>query len=178
MAETRTKVAFSCQEPDDTLIALIGHSQDDVDVAKRLENALVGIGLTIHPSQKRFDAEGELEGFGQAISSSDLLFLLWSASSQSSQLVSCAWTTALSMKKTIIPCLLDPTPLPDSLQTTPGIPFNDFEQGLAQIFSKLNLRQQESGNHANHDSLAEIGTIITARARSPQPSTAAPTGAR
>lgn len=53
---------------------------------------------------------------GEAIADQEVFLLAWSENSAISHFVELEWNTAIALKKTIIPCLLDDTPLAPSLR--------------------------------------------------------------
>lgn len=62
---------------------------------------------------------------GEAIADQDVFLLTWSKNSKASHFVEFEWCTAIALKKTIVPCLLDETPLALSLRTFHGHRLND-----------------------------------------------------
>ena len=62
---------------------------------------------------------------GEAIADKDVFLLAWSKNSARSHFVEFEWCTAIALKKTIIPCLLDDTPLASSLGTFHGYRLDD-----------------------------------------------------
>ena len=62
---------------------------------------------------------------GEAIADQDVFLLAWSKHAASSHFVELEWNTAVALKKTIIPCLLDETPLAPSLRAFHGYPLQD-----------------------------------------------------
>lgn len=62
---------------------------------------------------------------GEAIADQDVFLLAWSKNSAASHFVEFEWCTAIALKKTIVPCLLDDTPLAPSLKTFHGYRLND-----------------------------------------------------
>lgn len=68
---------------------------------------------------------------GEAIADQDIFLLAWSKHSAASHFVEFEWCTAIALKKTIIPCLLDETALAPSLRTFHGYRLNDTT-GLIQ----------------------------------------------
>lgn len=53
---------------------------------------------------------------GEAIADQDVFLLAWSKNAAASHFVEFEWRTALALKKTIVPCLLDREPVPDALK--------------------------------------------------------------
>lgn len=62
---------------------------------------------------------------GEAISDRDVFLLAWSKNSAASHFVEFEWCTAIALKKKIVPCLLDGTPLAPSLKTFHANTVND-----------------------------------------------------
>jgi hypothetical protein len=117
---------------------LISYSRVDLEFAQELESALTD-GVEV------WRDEGELYGgvqwpkaIGEAIAWSDTLLLVWSAHASRSHFVEFEWTTAVALKKLIIPCLLDHTPLPPSLSAIHGIHCEDLRTALPEIARAIN----------------------------------------
>ncbi|MDF0676159.1 MAG: TIR domain-containing protein [Nitrospira sp.] len=68
---------------------------------------------------------------GEAIADQDVFLLAWSKHSAASHFVELEWNTAIALRKIIVPCLLDDTPLASSLRTFHGYRLNDAT-GLIQ----------------------------------------------
>ncbi len=62
-----------------------------------------------------------------------MFLLAWSKNAAVSKFVDLEWTTALALKKTVIPCLLDSAPLPPLLRATHAIPISDLSKILTAI---------------------------------------------
>ena len=71
---------------------------------------------------------------GEAIADQEVFLLAWSKNSAISHFVELEWNTAIALKKTIIPCLLDDTPLAPSLSVFHGYSAKDVA-GLATCLS-------------------------------------------
>jgi hypothetical protein len=63
---------------------------------------------------------------GEAIADQDVVLLAWSRHAAASHFVEFEWTTAIALKKTIVPCLLDETPLMESLREYHAHPMSDI----------------------------------------------------
>jgi hypothetical protein len=70
------------------------------------------------------------------------LLLIWSNAARNSEWVEEEWTNAKSLKKAIIPCILDKAPLPGILASRAYLDFRNIDQGKAQLLHALNLAQQ------------------------------------
>jgi hypothetical protein len=85
-------------------------------VAEELEGQLTTLGLNVWRDQERLRTGTRWpKALGEAIAERDAFLLLWSADSAKSNFVELEWTTALALKKPILPVLIDQTPLPPSL---------------------------------------------------------------
>ncbi|HRI38004.1 MAG TPA: toll/interleukin-1 receptor domain-containing protein, partial [Nitrospira sp.] len=62
---------------------------------------------------------------GEAIADQNVFLLAWSKNAASSHFVELEWNTAIALKKPIIPCLLDDTPLAPSLRAFHGYSMQD-----------------------------------------------------
>lgn len=71
---------------------------------------------------------------GEAIADQDVFLLAWSKNSAASHFVEFEWCTAIALKKTIVPCLLDETPLAVSLRAFHGYSVQDVA-GLTTCLS-------------------------------------------
>jgi hypothetical protein len=77
---------------------------------------------------------------GEAIADQDILLLAWSKYAAASHFVEFEWCTAIALKKTIIPCLLDSTAMPPSLAATQGIFQISRSYGRAFVYRLGGLR--------------------------------------
>ena len=71
---------------------------------------------------------------GEAIADQEVFLLAWSKNSAASHFVEFEWCTAIALKKTIVPCLLDETPLAVSLRAFHGYSVQDVA-GLTTCLS-------------------------------------------
>ena len=138
-------------------IVLIAYSQEDFDVAKRLENAIVDLGIALHPNQTEVHKRDQSGGVvGQAVALSDLLLVLWSGSAEASSMFQLEWTTALALNKPIIVCRVDETPVPVALGSSHSILLHDFNERIAQI--RIAPRRLKLGESGQQTSIREPGT--------------------
>lgn len=77
---------------------------------------------------------------GEAIADQDIFILAWSKHSAASHFVEFEWTTAIALKKTIIPCLLDKTPLPPALSATQAIDYQKAEDTAFLMLQALQAK--------------------------------------
>ncbi|EIJ35998.1 TIR domain-containing protein [Thiothrix nivea] len=76
---------------------------------------------------------------GEAIAEQDVLLLFWSANAAASHFVTLEWNTAIALKKTLIPVLLDEQPLPNVLK--PYHCFTDVSQLSTHVLSLIPAQQ-------------------------------------
>ncbi|MEO8341822.1 MAG: toll/interleukin-1 receptor domain-containing protein, partial [Nitrospirota bacterium] len=113
----------------------LSYSRDDLPLIEQLEAQ-----LKTHPEIFIWRDQDKIYGgqkwpkvLGEAIADQDVVLLAWSKHAAASHFVEFEWTTAIALKKTIIPCLLDSTPLPPSLAATQGISVGDIQEIIAAL---------------------------------------------
>lgn len=84
--------------------------------------------------------------------------MIWSAAASQSHWVELEWTNALSLRKTIIPCRVDQTPLPALLANVLYIDCRDFENGFLQLREALHL-ELPSAAQPSHEKPEPASTI-------------------
>ena len=101
---------------------IISYAREDLKVVEQLHEALEARGLFVWRDVKNlFPGNPWPEALGKAINESDYVLLCWSEAASASAFVKDEWTTAKALKKTIIPYLLDDTPLPAALAAIHGL---------------------------------------------------------
>jgi hypothetical protein len=94
----------------------LSYAREDLEQAGRIAEQLAAEGVTVWRDQERLCVgQAWPKALGEAIAASDAVLLLWSSRSAGSSFAELEWCTALALKKPILPCLLDQTPLPPSL---------------------------------------------------------------
>jgi TIR domain len=99
--------------------AFISHSSANRAIAATVERRLEAAGLRVWLDDSEIRL-GVLLGteLQESISMSRVLLLLWSEHAATSRWVASEWLTAFHLDRFIIPCRLDPTPLPQCLQNS------------------------------------------------------------
>lgn len=72
----------------------------------------------------------------------DTLVLVWSEVSRASEWVALEWENAISLKKAIIPCLLDEARLPGIMARMAYISFHQIDQGTTNLLHALGLNDR------------------------------------
>jgi hypothetical protein len=100
----------------------LSYARANLALAEELEREITTRGLTVWRDQEEIRVGARWpKALGEAIAKADAFLLLWSADSAKSDFLELEWTTALALKKAILPCLMDQTPLPLSLVAYNGI---------------------------------------------------------
>jgi len=100
----------------------LSYSRDDLPRIEQLEVQLkADPEISIWRDQEKiYGGQKWPKVLGEAIADQDVFLLAWSKKSSVSHFVEFEWNTAIALKKTIVPCLLDDTPLAPSLRTFQG----------------------------------------------------------
>jgi tetratricopeptide (TPR) repeat protein len=118
--------------------AFISYSRDDVTRVEELDHTLRENGVTSWRDQDSlYGGQQWPKAIGEAIAAYDYFLLIWSKNAADSHFVEFEWTTAIALRKAIIPCLLDDTPLPPSLQGIHGIGIKDLHEALPRVLTAL-----------------------------------------
>ncbi|MDF0650500.1 MAG: hypothetical protein CV081_09305 [Nitrospira sp. LK265] len=99
--------------------AFLSYSRTDLPLTQQLEAQIAN-----HPNISIWRDQEKIYGgqkwpkvLGEAIADQDVFLLSWSKNAATSHFVELEWNTAIALKRTIVPCLLDGTPLAPSLKT-------------------------------------------------------------
>ena len=91
----------------------ISYAREDLAVVQPLEQALIACGIGVWRDQESlYGGQQWPKAIGDAISAHDVLLLAWSKHAAASHFVEFEWTTAIALRKTILPCFArrDATP--------------------------------------------------------------------
>lgn len=113
----------------------ISYSRDDLTQVESVEAQLKSSGdIQVWRDQERlYGGQKWPKILGETIAQQDLFLLFWSRQAAASHFVEFEWTTALALKKTIIPCQLDDTPLPSALAAVQSLSVHDFPRLLTAL---------------------------------------------
>lgn len=124
--------------PKSKLKIFLSHASEDKPFVRRLEAALEAAGVETWVDHDDLHAgESFPKRLSAALAACDVLLLVWSQPASLSRWVEMEWSNALSLRKVIIPCVLDGTPLPPLLDSISYANFRDFETGLARVLRAL-----------------------------------------
>ncbi|MDZ7309912.1 MAG: TIR domain-containing protein [candidate division KSB1 bacterium] len=118
----------------------ISHAWEDKALVRRLEAELKAAGAEVWVDHAGIRGGDILpEHISIALDWCNTLLLIWSKAAASSHWVKLEWTNAITLKKRIIPCPIDKTPLPSILASTAYIDFANPANGLQQLLAALQL---------------------------------------
>jgi hypothetical protein len=142
--------------------AFLSYAQEDLETAKQIEEQLTNHGIGVWRDQEELRAgQNWPKALGEAIAASDALVLLWSNSAAASAFVELEWCTALALRKPVLPCLRDDTPLPASLASIEAVQLTGSLEAAAQRISSSLAYQQVPADRSETEqvirSLAKIG---------------------
>lgn len=144
----------------------LSYSRKDTTLVEQLEAALLAHGHTVWRDVESIrGGEQWPKAIGEAIAANHFFVLMWSQHAAQSHFVEFEWNTALALKKTIVPCLLDDTPLPPSLRAINGIPLQNFETGLPGLLKSL---QQSSPAVARVQQASVLAKLQTLKSDAPE----------
>ena len=141
----------------------LSYTREDVARVTALEQVLHERGIDVWRDQESLRGGQQWpKEIGEAIGSRDFFLLAWSKSALSSHFVEFEWTTAVALRKPVLPCLLDSTPLPPALKAVEGIDINmpDAPTRLSAAL-QVGLPPPSLGDHVSRVllKLANIGSI-------------------
>lgn len=144
----------------------ISYSRQDLSIVEPIEEALLANGHTVWRDLESIrGGEQWPKVMGEAIASRDVILLVWSQHAATSHFVEFEWNTALALKKIIVPCLLDDTPLPPSLRAINAIFCKNLETALPRVLQAL--QQPLPARNASHAE-AVINKLQTIRSTAPE----------
>lgn len=123
--------------------AFISYSTKDEAAVLPYEQRLKECGTSIWRDKSGL-RQGQLwpMKLGEAIAEQEAMLLFWSVNAAASHFVTLEWNTALALQKSIIPVLLDDTPLPDVLKPYHG--FGNIAQLKKYLRSFTPTQEQPS----------------------------------
>ncbi|MDR4474690.1 MAG: toll/interleukin-1 receptor domain-containing protein [Nitrospira sp.] len=139
----------------------LSYSRTDLSLIEQLERHLKSSPeISIWRDQdKLYGGQKWPKILGEAIAQQDVFLLAWSKHSATSHFVEFEWTTAIALKKTIIPCLLDSTPLPVALRATHAITAYNPDEAAGHIFHALKAPPPAQDQARKTAVIQELATI-------------------
>jgi hypothetical protein len=141
----------------------ISHSWDEKAQASELERALDAAGAEVWVDHREVRGGDNFpKRISDALGWCNTLLLLWSGRSATSSWVEQEWTNAVALRKSIIPCTLDETPLPSILANRRHINFQDAARGVAELLDALDIAVTDRGPESNHEA---SGGMVSLRSK-------------
>ena len=123
------------------LKVFISHSSEDYEISKKLANLLLRDGIEVWIDYKDLSCGDILpKNIGDGLRWCNTLLLVWSKSASLSHWIEEEWTNAHSLGKTILPCILDETEIPEMLSNRIYADFRKFENGYLTLRKALNIK--------------------------------------
>jgi len=123
----------------------LSHARQDLNVVKKLAQALQAQGYSVWYDQESvYGGQSWPKTIGEAIADHDMLLLVWSEHASQAHFVEFEWSTAIALRKTILPYLLDDTPLSAYLSIFHGILQTNLEDDLTKIVLALQRSRPET----------------------------------
>lgn len=122
----------------------LSHSRANLQRIEQIENGLKEANVSVWRDQEQlYGGEKWPKRLGEAIAAQEFFLLAWSENAQKSFFVELEWCTALALKKDIIICLLDDTPIPESLRSYHSITAKDAVHGVPGILKAVRKPMRE-----------------------------------
>jgi TIR domain len=135
----------------------LSYSREDLALIEQLEARLKASSPNIsiwRDQEKIYAGEKWPKRLGEAIADQDVFLLAWSRNSAASHFVEFEWCTAIALKKTIVPCLLDDAELTSSLKTFHGYRLVDITE-LSSSLRAASLADAQRRNSV----IASLATV-------------------
>ncbi|MCA9498537.1 MAG: toll/interleukin-1 receptor domain-containing protein [Nitrospira sp.] len=140
----------------------LSYAREDEDTAKALEEGLSSQGVSVwRDKAKLHSGERWPKALGEAIASQDFCVLLWSRHANGSSFVDLEWNTAIALKKTVLPCLLDYTELPPALSAIHGIFGTELTQTVSLLMRSLTQAVPPAEEVQTSSLITQLGNIAS-----------------
>ena len=122
----------------------VSYAREDLATVEQLEQALAAHDITMWRDQASlYGGQQWPKAIGEAIVAHDVVLLIWSKAAAQSHFVEAEWNIAVALRKTVLPCVLDDTPLPPMLQAINHI---DLKTGQDAVQTLLQAVQHAVAN--------------------------------
>jgi tetratricopeptide (TPR) repeat protein len=116
----------------------VSYARQDLSAVQQLERALQAHDVTVWRDQASiYGGQQWPKAIGEAIAAHDYVVLVWSERAARSHFVEVEWNSAIALRKTILPCVLDDTPLPPALRAINAISAKQLDDALPRILQAL-----------------------------------------
>ena len=116
----------------------VSYARHDLSAVQQLERALQTHDVIVWRDQESiYGGQQWPKAIGEAIAAHDYVVLVWSERAARSHFVEFEWNSAIALRKTILPCALDDTPLPPALSAINAIGAKQLDDALPRILQAL-----------------------------------------
>jgi hypothetical protein len=116
----------------------ISYTRHDLRAVQPLERALQAHDVIVWRDQESlYGGQQWPKAIGEAIAAHDYMLLVWSESAAQSHFVEFEWNSAIALRKTILPCVLDDTPLPPALRAINAVGATQLDEAVPRILQAL-----------------------------------------
>src|SRR5262245_34869738 len=141
----------------------ISYARHDLSAAEPLEHALQAHGIAVSRDQESIYAGQQWpQAIGEAIAGHNYVLLIWSKSAAQSHFVEFEWNSAIALRKTILPCLLDDTPLPPALSAVNAIDVRPLDAAFPRLLQALQQPVPASDPRHSADVIAQLRSLPAA----------------
>lgn len=131
---------MATQEQTGKAQIFISYAWEYRDLAEQLEGELTDSGAAPWVDYSKARVGDNLpDRISKGLEWCNTLVLLWSKEAKESDWVHLEWTSAIALKKKIVPCILDNTSLPGILANSVYLDFHDIDKGIQELWPVLNL---------------------------------------
>jgi hypothetical protein len=140
----------------------LSYARADLALVEPLLRDLAAHGLTVWRDQDSlYSGQRWPRAIGEAIAAQEGFLLVWSQQAAQSSWVEFEWTTALALRKPLLLCHLDATPLPPSLQAVHSIPSNEGEHTVRGLLTALSTLTPSASPAHQQEVLATLPTVAS-----------------
>jgi hypothetical protein len=141
----------------------ISYARHDLIPVQQIEHALQTQDIAVWRDQESiYGGQQWPKVIGEAIAAHDYVLLVWSKSAAQSHFVAFEWNTAIALRKTILPCLLDDTPLPPALSAVNAIDVRQLDEALPRILPALKQPVPAPDHARTTDVIAHLRSLAPA----------------
>jgi len=142
----------------------IGYARHDLNAVQQLERALQAHDLIVRRDQESiYGGQQWPKAIGEAIAAHDYVLLVWSKSAAQSHFVKFEWNSAIALRTTILPCLLDDTPLPPAFSGLNAIDIRQLNDALPRILRALQQPVPAPDPVRSTDVIAQLRSLAPAQ---------------
>ena len=139
----------------------LSYARKDLPQVEDLATQLRAEGISVWRDQESlYTGKRWPKKLGEAIAANECFLLVWSKAAAESHFVQFEWTTAAALKKPILPCLLDETPLPPALQAVQSLPLKEsLQASIPDLLHALHQPYTQPTPHHRDRVIAKLDDI-------------------